>query len=66
MRTTGCNAWGQLGQGDRVQRTRFTPTAPIPGAVAVQAGEEHTAAVTASAVSARFMIVAMILKVMHV
>lgn len=48
VRTTGCNAWGQLGQGDRQQRLRFTPTAFVPGAVAVQAGEEHTAAVTSS------------------
>eukprot|EP00798_Chlamydomonas_sp_ICE-L_P023798 gene23798-9361_t len=48
VRTTGCNTWGQLGQGDRQQRTRFTPTAYTNCPVAVQAGEHHTAAVSST------------------
>ncbi|GAX76064.1 hypothetical protein CEUSTIGMA_g3507.t1 [Chlamydomonas eustigma] len=45
VRTTGNNSWGQLGQGDRLAQTRFTPTAPMPRVTAVQSGDEHSAAV---------------------
>lgn len=46
--TSGCNQWGQLGLGDRLMRTRFTPTPKVANVVAVQAGDEHSAAITAS------------------
>lgn len=42
----GANNWGQLGLGDCQSRTRFTPTLAIPHVTAVQAGDEHSAAVT--------------------
>ncbi|GAX74772.1 hypothetical protein CEUSTIGMA_g2219.t1 [Chlamydomonas eustigma] len=45
VRTTGTNTWGQLGQGDRLMRYRFTPTLPVPRVTAVLAGDEHSAAV---------------------
>jgi alpha-tubulin suppressor-like RCC1 family protein len=44
----GCNSHGQLGHGDRVSRLLFTPVTKIPDVVAVQAGDEHSCAVTAS------------------
>lgn len=47
VRTTGANAWGQLGQGDRKERCRLARTVtPMPGVVAVQCGDEHSAAIT--------------------
>ncbi|PNH12742.1 putative E3 ubiquitin-protein ligase [Tetrabaena socialis] len=47
VRTTGANTWGQLGQGDRKERCRFTRTVVhMPGVVAVQCGDEHSAAIT--------------------
>ncbi len=46
VRTTGINTWGQLGHGDRLSRTRFTPTLLVPHVTAVQAGDEHSAAVS--------------------
>ena len=46
VRTTGINTWGQLGHGDRLLRSRFTPTLPVAHVTAVQAGDEHSAAVT--------------------
>ena len=42
----GINTWGQLGLGDRLTRARFNPTLPIAHVTAVQAGDEHSAAVT--------------------
>lgn len=48
IRTAGCNSHGQLGQGDRVDRLVFTPTIKVSNVVAVQAGDEHSAAITAS------------------
>ncbi|KXZ52811.1 hypothetical protein GPECTOR_8g197 [Gonium pectorale] len=47
VRTTGANAWGQLGQGDRKERCRLARTVvQMPGVVAVQCGDEHSAAIT--------------------
>uniref|UniRef100_A0A7S3R4J6 RCC1-like domain-containing protein n=1 Tax=Dunaliella tertiolecta TaxID=3047 RepID=A0A7S3R4J6_DUNTE len=48
VRTTGSNSYGQLGHGDRVGRLTFRPIMKVPDVVAVQAGDEHAAAVTAS------------------
>ena len=44
----GCNTHGQLGVGDRQGRLVFSPAMKVPGVVAVQAGDEHSAAVTAN------------------
>ncbi|GFR43779.1 hypothetical protein Agub_g4893 [Astrephomene gubernaculifera] len=47
VRTTGANTWGQLGQGDRKERYYFARTVvQMPGVVAVQCGDEHSAAIT--------------------
>jgi E3 ubiquitin-protein ligase HERC3 len=46
IRTTGANTWGQLGVGDLAPRLRFTATLPVQRVTAVQAGDEHCAAVT--------------------
>ncbi|GIL46666.1 hypothetical protein Vafri_3601 [Volvox africanus] len=47
VRTTGANTWGQLGQGDRKERSQFSRTiVQMPGVVAVQCGDEHSAAIT--------------------
>ncbi|KAJ9528699.1 hypothetical protein QJQ45_020596 [Haematococcus lacustris] len=46
VRTAGCNAYGQLGHGDRSSRCLFTPVPRIPNVVAVQAGDEHSCAIT--------------------
>lgn len=48
VRTAGCNAHGQLGLGDRSDRILFTPVPQLHHVVAIQAGDEHSAAVTAS------------------
>mmetsp|Transcript_26924 Transcript_26924/g.58797 ORF Transcript_26924/g.58797 Transcript_26924/m.58797 type:complete len:634 (+) Transcript_26924:184-2085(+) len=50
VRTTGANSWGQLGQGtqDRQPQNYFKPTSSLPKVVAVQAGDEHSAAITAT------------------
>jgi E3 ubiquitin-protein ligase HERC3 len=45
VRTAGANAHGQLGLGDKVPRARFTPIPHLLNVVAVQAGDEHCAAV---------------------
>ena len=42
----GANTWGQLGLGDCVSRSHFLPTLHVPYVTAVQAGDEHSAAVT--------------------
>ncbi len=47
VRTTGCNSHGQLGLGDRSSRPAFTHVPRLGNVVAVQAGDEHTAVVTA-------------------
>lgn len=46
LRSTGANTWGQLGLGDTMSRCEFTPSAPIWHVCAIQAGAEHSAAVT--------------------
>ncbi|KAG1660841.1 hypothetical protein FOA52_008952 [Chlamydomonas sp. UWO 241] len=46
VRTTGANNWGQLGVSGRTSVSRFTPTLLIKKVTAVQAGDEHSAAVT--------------------
>jgi alpha-tubulin suppressor-like RCC1 family protein len=48
VRTTGANSHGQLGHGDRLPRTVFTPLPRLPNVVAVQAGDEHSSAVSAN------------------
>ncbi len=48
VRTTGCNAHGQLGLGDTNNRVLFTAVPGLRNLVAVQAGDEHSAAVTLS------------------
>lgn len=48
VRTAGSNSHGQLGHGDRMDREVFTPTVRISNVVAVQAGDEHSVAITAS------------------
>jgi E3 ubiquitin-protein ligase HERC3 len=43
----GANTWGQLGQGDRKDRSSFVRTVVhMPGVVAVQCGDEHSVAIT--------------------
>lgn len=46
VRTAGCNKWGQLGLGDHVNQCRFSPILSLSKVSAVQAGDEHCAAVT--------------------
>jgi len=46
VRAAGCNKWGQLGLGDGTPRSRFMPTLSVPRVAAVQAGAEHSAAIT--------------------
>ncbi|KAG2498861.1 hypothetical protein HYH03_003053 [Edaphochlamys debaryana] len=51
VRATGSNTWGQLGQGDRKERSWFARTVvQMPGVVAVQCGDEHSAAITGKGV----------------
>ncbi|KAG1671551.1 hypothetical protein FOA52_011273 [Chlamydomonas sp. UWO 241] len=46
VRAAGRNTWGQLGVGDCLPRCRFSPTLPVPRVSAVQAGDDHSVAVT--------------------
>mmetsp|Transcript_8992 Transcript_8992/g.15604 ORF Transcript_8992/g.15604 Transcript_8992/m.15604 type:complete len:661 (+) Transcript_8992:155-2137(+) len=48
VRTTGCNLHGQLGHGDRASRCIFARLERMGSVVAVQAGDEHTAAISSS------------------
>ena len=46
VRTAGCNKWGQLGLGDREDHCIFSIIYSLRKVSAVQAGDEHSAAVT--------------------
>lgn len=46
VRTAGCNKWGQLGLGNHDNQSRFSRVFSLSKVSAVQAGDEHSAAVT--------------------